>query len=292
LGITCEPFGKEHAASGGSYDTSKRISEEIYEYKAPYPVVYEHILVAGKKMSKSLGNIVTLRELLKILKPEVVRFFFFRVKITTHKDFEIEKEIIPLIKEYERVERLYYGMEHPSKGEDLDELKRIYELSQVEKPRKTLVQIPYAHLTTLFQISDDEDTITKNLEKSGHMRGTEEEIEEIREMIPLVRNFLNMPAAENLKFTIRRKLGKNEVRIGENEKECLEKIADMVDQVKDEDDLNSRIYFISKDLGLKPKDTFRMVYNLFLGKDHGPKAGTLLLSLDKDFVKKRLRLME
>lgn len=124
LGVTCEPFGKEHAAAGGSYDTSKRISEEIFGYPAPYPVVYEHILVEGKKMSKSLGNIITLEELLEILPPEAIRFFFFRVKPTTHKDFNIDREILQLMREYEHVERLYHEIEKPSKSEDIEDLKR------------------------------------------------------------------------------------------------------------------------------------------------------------------------
>jgi len=291
--ITCEPFGKEHAVSGGSYDTSKVISKVIYGWEPPIPLQYEHILVAGKKMSKSLGNIITLEELLKILEPEVIRFFFFRVKTTTHKDFEIEKGIIPLIKEYERVERLYYGAEHPSKGEDPDELKRIYELSQVEKLQKNFVQIPYAHLATLFQISDDESIITQALEKSDHMRGTEEEIEELHRMLPLVKNFLTTSAADGLRFTIKREFGKEEIQmVGEREKECFGRIAERMDGIKDEDELTNFIYSLSKEMGIKPKDTFRMIYRLFLGQNNGPKAGSLLLSLDKDFVKKRLRLME
>ena len=39
-----EPFGKDHAASGGSYDVSSVISEKIFDYPAPFPVPYEWIL--------------------------------------------------------------------------------------------------------------------------------------------------------------------------------------------------------------------------------------------------------
>ena len=50
---TCEPFGKDHAASGGSYDVGKVISEEIFNWSAPYPVPYEWITLDGEAMSKS-----------------------------------------------------------------------------------------------------------------------------------------------------------------------------------------------------------------------------------------------
>jgi lysyl-tRNA synthetase class 1 len=61
----------------GSYDTSKVIVKELFGYDPPEPVLYEHILVDGQKMSKSLGNIVTLEEMLEVVKPEILRFFFF-----------------------------------------------------------------------------------------------------------------------------------------------------------------------------------------------------------------------
>ena len=48
LGVTCEPFGKDHAASGGSYDVSSVISEEIFGYPAPYPVPYEWVTLKGR----------------------------------------------------------------------------------------------------------------------------------------------------------------------------------------------------------------------------------------------------
>ena len=66
FGVTCEPFGKDHAASGGSYDVSSVISEEIFNYEAPYPVPYEWITLDGEAMSKSHGVFFTPEEWLKI----------------------------------------------------------------------------------------------------------------------------------------------------------------------------------------------------------------------------------
>lgn len=35
LGVTIEPFGKDHGAAGGSYDTGKRIAEEVFGIRHP-----------------------------------------------------------------------------------------------------------------------------------------------------------------------------------------------------------------------------------------------------------------
>ena len=48
LNVTCEPFGKDHATVGGSYDSGKAIAEEIFNFKAPFPVVYGWIQLKGK----------------------------------------------------------------------------------------------------------------------------------------------------------------------------------------------------------------------------------------------------
>jgi lysyl-tRNA synthetase class 1 len=47
LGVTCEPFGKDHAVVGGSYDTGKLISEEVFGYGAPHPLPYEWLSLRG-----------------------------------------------------------------------------------------------------------------------------------------------------------------------------------------------------------------------------------------------------
>ena len=289
LGITCEPFGKEHAAAGGSYDTSRRISEEVFGYRAPYPVTYEHILVAGKKMSKSLGNIITLEELLEVLPPEIIRFFFFRVKPTTHKDFEFEKEILQLVREYEHIERLYYGIEEPSKGEDIGDLKRIYEISQIKRPEKNYAQVSYTQLALLMQISDREEDILKMLERGGRSIN-EATRKRIGELLPLVKNFLSSSASESVRFSLKPELSAEDLAMSEPLKACLRAIADMVEKAENEEALTNEIYAIAKGSGLRPRDVFVTIYRLFLGKDEGPKVGTLLLALDKSFVLGRLRL--
>ena len=41
LGVDVEPFGRDHATKGGSYDTGKRIAREVYDIDAPVPVPYD-----------------------------------------------------------------------------------------------------------------------------------------------------------------------------------------------------------------------------------------------------------
>ena len=47
LGVDIEPFGRDHATKGGSYDTDKRIAREVYDIDAPVPVPYDFINRTG-----------------------------------------------------------------------------------------------------------------------------------------------------------------------------------------------------------------------------------------------------
>jgi lysyl-tRNA synthetase class 1 len=48
FGVTVEPFGKDHATKGGSYDTGAAICREVFEAEPPFPITYEWISLKGK----------------------------------------------------------------------------------------------------------------------------------------------------------------------------------------------------------------------------------------------------
>ena len=55
------------------------------------------------------------------------------------------------------------------------------------------------------------------------------------------------------------------------------------------EDLHDAMYVILENHGLKPQKAFQAIYKMILGQKQGPRAASFLLSLDKDFVVKRLR---
>ena len=101
--VTVEPFGKDHATAGGSYDTGKRISEEIYSYPAPFPMVYEWIHLKGVgAMHSSTGIVVTIQEMLDVVPPEVLRYLIIRNKPEKHIEFDPALPLLSLVDEYDQ----------------------------------------------------------------------------------------------------------------------------------------------------------------------------------------------
>ena len=153
FGITCEPFGKDHAASGGSYDVSSVISSEIFDYPSPYPVPYEWITLHGDAMSKSKGVFFTPGQWLEIGAPETLNYFIFRSKPLKHKDFNPEMPFLDFIDQYDRVERIYYGDEESTSPKEEEKSKKIYEISQIELKDKLPFQPSYRFMIVVYQIA-------------------------------------------------------------------------------------------------------------------------------------------
>ena len=90
LGITIEGAGKDHGSAGGSYDIAMAICKDVFKYPQPYKLVYEFILIGGRKMSSSKGLGLKAHDIVKILPPSVARFLFARANIKSQSNFNPE----------------------------------------------------------------------------------------------------------------------------------------------------------------------------------------------------------
>src|SRR5919107_1710605 len=74
LGVTFEPFGKDHTSRGGSTDTADRMSREVFRYPVPGRYEYEWISIKGQgAMSSSKGIVLLPKDLLRIMPPNALR---------------------------------------------------------------------------------------------------------------------------------------------------------------------------------------------------------------------------
>lgn len=268
MGITVEGAGKDHMSSGGSHDLAKLICERVINYEVPYPIGYEFFLIGGKKMSSSKGVGSSAQEVFELFKfiPEVLRFLMVKAKINQAINFNPETDTIKLIDDYFKASDAYYN--------DSDKnLARIFELSQITKPQRA-PNVQMSTLTQWVQMPNMKDEIKKlKLDRWAHT----------------ARLWIEKYAPEDEKFTIQKELPKGVQSLTKEQKELLERISKELDKKWMGEDLQTKIYEIGKELGLNGNKTFEAIYISLIGKDHGPKAAWLILSLDKEFVEKRFR---
>lgn len=282
LGVDFEPFGKDHAVAGGSYDVGREIVKKIYKCDAPEYVVYEHIYLKGeaKKMSASLGNLVSLDQFLSIVPPEVARYFALRSRNDRHLVFDPSLGLMQLTDEFARLE------EDVVKGEADLTKQAIHRYSQISN-RRVMVKVPFSHLVTVYQATQgDFEEIKRLLMHTGHIAAVESE-KDLKAQIEKVANWLKLYAPEDLKFEVQKIAP--QVELSAQQKKMLQTISSAVEEGQKDIDLHNSIYEAGKAEGLLPRDTFKTIYRIFLNKESGPKAGFFLTLLEKDFVIERLR---
>ncbi len=284
LDIDCEPFGKDHSASGGSWDTGKRIIEEVFDTEAPHPVVYEWIQLKGEgPMSSSSGVAIKTEDMLETVSLEVLRYLIMKSKPNTHIDFDPGLGLLDLVDEYDECEEEYF------EGGNEDRV-RAYELSQVNEPPSEKPQrIPYRHLVNLVQIYDSEEKIWSVAKETGLIEEDKnKDYERFEERAEKVKYWLENHAPDMVKFSLKEELP--DIQLDEEEKEFLNSYLQNIDKKEWRSDaLHELVHAVAEEIDMSKGKAFRSFYKILLGDDQGPRLGRFLSQLDEDFVKERIK---
>ena len=290
LGVTYEPFGKDHGAAGGTHETGVAISKEIYNYSPPQYTMYEFIMLKGKgAMHSSKGTALSAEEMLKMTPPEVLRFLLMNNQPNKHIQFDPGMGLLNLVDEYDQLERVYFKEEEEIKG--MKDLEKTYELSQpYDIPKKIPFQLPYRHLVTLVQIGNNWKDVKKILLRTnqipkGISKDNEKHLEQRSEhAIYWLKNF----APDMVKFEVKKQLPKISL-----EKIQINYLKILLEKINDinwtAEEIHNKIYEISQIEKFPIKIAFKTIYQIILGREKGPRAGFFLSNLDKDFVIKRIK---
>jgi len=296
LGVTIEPFGKDHAASGGSYDTGIRIVREIFGKEPPIPVNYEWIMLGNKgAMSSSTGVVISIKDMLEVIPPEALRYLIIRTKPEKHIRFDPSVPLLNLVDEYERLRD----------KEDLTEYeKRIIDLSKSEGVEQSI--IPFKQMVTIYQVARGD---IDRIEKIANRSGFNESRKLTENLAENVKNWLERYAPPFAKFGVSDTIPVQAASLTDCQRAFLKSFADellkheepsaedvqkLIYETKDE---NSSIHktmveYFGKQINasaINPKDFFIAIYISLLGTPSGPKAGWFLTSFDVDFLVERFR---
>jgi lysyl-tRNA synthetase class 1 len=278
LGVTVEGEGKDHASKGGTRDTANEICREIFGYDPPFDIPYEHFLLSGKKMSSSKGVGVSATEVAEILPPEVLRFLMVRPRPMQHIDFNPE--------EPHTIPKLFDDFDFAGGSKEAD-LQRIFELSQVTGTQNKCFVPRFRDLINWVQMPNVD--IASQAEEIKGSKLTTEDKQALEERVKYVKIYLDRFAPEQVKFAVKEKLPQEAESLTQEQKESLMKVADLIEKGKDPEKFQNEIYQVGKELGVASSETFRAIYLALLGKESGPKAAWLVLSLDKEFIIKRFK---
>ncbi|RLI74796.1 lysine--tRNA ligase [Archaeoglobales archaeon] len=273
LGITCEPFGKDHAAAGGSYDTGKRFAKEIFGIEPPFPVVYEWINLKGVgAMKSSKGIVIPVRDMVEVLPPEIVRYIIIKVKPERHIEFDPGIGLLDLIDEFERALKL----------ED-----RAVELSMVKEIEYS--DVSFRHLVIVGQIANwDVERVLEILARTGY-KIDEITKKDVERRIFYAKRWLERFAPEKIKFKVVDEIDTIKAEFNEKEKEFLISYAEKLNNNMTPEQIHTLVYEVANEINIKPSKAFQAIYKAILGKSFGPRAGYFIKSLGIGWVKERFK---
>lgn len=284
LGVDVEGFGKEHATKGGSYDTGAAIVREIFDAEPPIPVPFNPINLKGdnQKMSSSLGNLVTIGDALKVIPPDILRYFVFKSLPQKVLAFDTGVGMAQLIDEYATTEMAVRAGESTV-------FREAWEISVLDQGHATVSTVPFTHLATVYQTArGDNERVLELLARTGHAQAVREDASVIERELEYVAAWLEKFAPESIKFTVLETTPK--LDLSATQQDFLSSLIEQLNQVAWEGDiLQATIFTVAQDVELQPKQAFSTLYEAFIGKTAGPKLGPFLASLEKDFVLARLR---
>jgi lysyl-tRNA synthetase class 1 len=271
FGVTVEPFGKDHASAGGSFDTGKEIVRKVFKGEPPFPVIYEWISLKGRgEMHSSKGVVITINEMLEIVPPEVLRYLIARTRPEKTIDFDPGMGLISLIDEYDRVA--------------LKAESREFELSRISS---FPTRIPFRHMVTVVQIAHDDRGIFQCLARSGY------DISEYRNILKQahrVKVWLSKYAPDQVKFSVKERLPVQAEGIEPNVRESLGRYRARLELLPSwtAESLHTVVYEVAEEEKVPAAEIFSGIYLAFLGQRKGPRLGWFLEAMGREPVLKRL----
>ena len=299
-GVTMEPFGKDHGAAGGSYDTGKEICR-LLGSEPPYPTTYEWISLKGVgAMSSSTGVIIGPLEALELVPPEILRYLIARNKPNRHIDFDTGSALIELADEYQKkladLERGPGEWDELSRRQQVawEKLKAQLLYSQIDPnstPQTASQRVTFRHLAMLAQIRKEDANVWASLQRSGHIE--DEPTDDLPQRLSLMRAWIASPHfPEAFRLEIQTGIGDEAKANIDNRDvdylvslwECLAE-CDWTGQ-----EINSIICDEAKQRDIPLRDAFQTLYWIVLNQDFGPKLANILAEMDREAVQDLLRL--
>lgn len=289
LKIEVEPFGRDHATKGGSFDTGVQLMKNVFEADPPLPVPYDFINMVGdtKKMSASKGTGLDATEGSKILPPEVIRFFILQSDPKKRLYFDPADGVVQLIDEFAAL---------AAKETKTESEQQLFEICTSGQQKRTVSQVPFSHLVASYQAAlKDPDATIEVIKRTEHGDVAEKETSIIRNELKFIDAWLEKSAPDAVKFSLLD--DPNLIALNDKQKDFLSKLAEKIEKAPDNADgiwFHQIIYDLKDDMAMEPKELFQTVYKALINKDSGPRAGWFLSTLynlrSRDWLVKRFRL--
>ena len=286
--ITCEPFGKDHGAAGGSYDTGKEIARFL-GHEPPTPLTYEWISLRGQgAMSSSSGNTIGPIEALQLVPPEILRFLIANSKPNKAIEFDTGMGLVNLADEYERLAARDLETEMADEGlsrrqrvqlEDAQAALRLSAVEESDDQRATSVS--FRHLALLAQVKNDDEDVWSSLNQSHGIKGP---TTSLKDRLSRMRAWIGSKHfPEEMRITILIQPNLDAIGgLSEEQRRVVEVLGDCLNEHPwTTEGISSAFKEASVSTEVGMRDVYRACYSVFMGSERGPRLAPILSTCDQ-----------
>ncbi|MCS7122653.1 MAG: lysine--tRNA ligase [Candidatus Micrarchaeota archaeon] len=249
-----EGGGVDHFTKGGSRDTAVAIHREILNREPPIGYKYGFVLLDGKKYSKSKGIGMYVRDMLKIVPPEIVAYHLLKYDLEENIDFNPTKDkILNMIDDYESASQI-----DPTSELSRAERKKYVAFNLFRRD----IKVSFREMLLYYSVYRDWNKVRNHIELDEYY-------------MSYIENWYRTGfVPEDYDFTYR--------------PSKIDEYKDLVSSWHSGMsalDIHNSIYDYSQKISVPAQEIFRYLYRALIGKDRGPRMGKLIYALGVDRVK-------
>ena len=296
-GVDFEPGGADHATPGSSYTVGKDVVR-VFGGRAPSFVAYGFVGFAGmQKMSSSKGGAPTASDALRVLEAPILRWLYVRRAPKQTFNIDFGPEVVRLYDEWDALGR---KAADPSKR-DAAVLAWERAVGPASGPLPTSpVTVPFRTLSSVADVTAGSAELISQV--IGHVGFAHDTVADLEPRLSRAMAWTDefVPAEDR---TVVRSEPDTErlAGLGERESAWLRLLLEHLPDELEVEPVTTVVYGVPKlALGLAldaapteqvkadQKEFFRLLYNLLVDKDRGPRLPTLIVALGHDAVRRLL----
>ena len=280
LDIRFEAYGKDIA---DSVKVNDWICEHVLKHPPPYHVQYEMFQdKAGRKIAKSVGNVLTPQEWLTYASAESLRLLMFK-RIVGARNISIE-DIPTYMDEFDELEEYYFSKKRDSNQLKDARLRGLYEYTVLTVvPAQPSVHVPYRQIAELASTAPEGmtvDYVTKRLIANGAVEagspGLAARIEWAAKWIRAV-----APGPTERREETAGHLDARTVT-------ALRSFASAITTSNAPEEAQAAAFAAIKQSGAESSDFFTAVYRILVGADRGPRLGPYVMDAGPAVVSEKI----
>lgn len=293
-GVHFEPGGVDHATPGSSYTVGKEIVGPIFGGTAPSFVGYSFVGVAGMpKMSSSKGGVPTAAEALRILEAPILRWLYVRRQPKQAFNVDFGQEVLRLYDEWDALTK------KAAIPEKRDTAVLAWERASATSSAGTLptpaVVVPFRMLSSVADVTAGSREITARTVGASEA--------DLEPRLTRAATWIESYVDPEDRTTVREAADAARLaELTEDEERWLRQLLDRLpDSFGDTDELTTLIYGVPKlarglaiedapteEVKADQKAFFKLLYELLVAAERGPRLPTLFAALGPEKVRSLL----